>query len=120
VRTVQPVLIELDEEMEEAAVSLGARPFAVFRRVVLPNILPGVLSGVTMAFARAVGEVGSVVLITGNLPFRTEVASVFVLQRADSDPHGAAAVSTVLLAISFAVLLVIGGLRRLATRHDHA
>ena len=120
VRTVQPVLIELDREMEDAARSLGAGSIAVFRRIVLPNILPGILSGLTMAFARAVGEVGSVVLITGNLPFKTEVASVFVLQRADSDPHGAAAVSVVLLTISFAVLLVIGGLRRLATRHERA
>ena len=80
VRTVQPVLIELDTEMEEAARSLGASEFTVFRRIVLPNILPGILSGVTMAFARAVGEIGSVVLITGNLPFKTEVASVFILQ----------------------------------------
>jgi sulfate transport system permease protein len=120
VRTVQPVLIELDREMEEAARSLGASEAATFRRIVLPTILPGILSGLTMAFARAVGEVGSVVLITGNLPFKTEVASVFVLQRAQSDPRGGAAVSLVLLAISFVVLLLIGGLRRLATRHDHA
>jgi sulfate/thiosulfate transport system permease protein len=120
VRTVQPVLIELDREMEEAARSLGASNIVVFRRIVLPNILPGILSGLTMAFARAVGEVGSVVLITGNLPFKTEVASVFVLQRAQSDPHGGAAVSVVLLTISFVLLLVIGGVRRLATRHDRA
>jgi sulfate/thiosulfate transport system permease protein len=120
VRTVQPVLLELDREMEDAAMSLGASSLVVFRRIVLPNILPGILSGLTMAFARAVGEVGSVVLITGNLPFKTEVASVFVLQRSDSDPHGAAAVSVVLLVISFAVLLVIGGLRRFATRYDRA
>jgi sulfate transport system permease protein len=119
-RTVQPVLHELDREMEEAAASLGAGDFTVFRRVVFPNILPGILSGLTMAFARAVGEVGSVVLITGNLPFKTELASVFVLQRANSDPHGAAAVSVVLLAISFTVLLVIGALRRFATRHGNA
>lgn len=120
VRTVQPVLIELDPEMEEAALSLGASRLGSFRRIVLPNILPGILSGLTMAFARAVGEVGSVVLISGNLPFKTEVASVFVLQRSQSDPHGAAALSVVLLAISFVVLLAIGGLRRLATRHDRA
>jgi sulfate/thiosulfate transport system permease protein len=120
IRTVQPVLHELDREMEEAAASLGAGPFTIFRRIVLPNILPGILSGLTMAFARAAGEVGAVVLITGNLPFKTEVASVFVLQRAASDPHGAAAVAVVLLSISFAVLLVIGGLRRWATRHERA
>ena len=120
VRTVQPVLMELDREMEEAAESLGASSFATFRRIVLPNILPGILSGLTMAFARAVGEVGSVVLITGNLPFKTEVASVFVLQRAQSDPRGGAAVSVVLLAISSLVLLFIGAIRRLATRYDRA
>ena len=118
VRTVQPVLIELDTEMEQAARSLGASEFQTFRRIVLPNILPGILSGLTMAFARAVGEIGSIILITGNLPFKTEVASVFIFQRLDGDPHGAAAVSVVLLGISFAVLLLVGGLRRYTTRHD--
>ena len=83
--------------MEEAARSLGASEFATFRRIVLPNILPGILSGVTMAFARAVGEIGAIILITGNLPFKTEVASVYIFQRIDGDPHGAAAVSVVLL-----------------------
>ena len=120
VRTVQPVLLEFDTEMEEAARSLGASEFSTFRRIVLPNILPGILSGLTMAFARAIGEIGSIVLISGNLPYKTEVAAVFVLQRHDGDPHGAAAVSVVLLSISFATLLGIGGLRRLATRHERA
>jgi sulfate transport system permease protein len=118
VRTVQPVLIELDREMEEASRSLGAGGLQTFTRIVLPNILPGILSGLAMAFARGVGEVGSIILITGNLPFETEVASVFIFQRIDGDPHGAAAVSVVLLVISFAVLLAIGGVRRFATRHD--
>ena len=118
VRTVQPVLIELDTEMEQAARSLGASELTIFRRIVLPNILPGILSGLAMAFARAVGEIGSIILITGNLPFKTEVASVFIFQRIDGDPHGAAAVSVVLLLISFFVLLGIGGLRRYTTRHD--
>ena len=68
--------------------------------------------------ARAVGEIGSIILITGNLPFKTEVASVFIFQRLDGDPHGAAAVSVVLLGISFAVLLLVGGLPRYTTRHD--
>ena len=94
------MLIELDTEMEEAARSLGASGVPTFRRIVLPNIFPGILSGLTMAFARAVGEIGSIILITGNLPFKTEVASVFILQRIDGDPHGAAAVSVVLLTIS--------------------
>jgi sulfate transport system permease protein len=121
VRTVQPVLIELDVEMEEAARSLGASELTTFRRVVLPNILPGILSGLTMAFARAVGEIGAIVIISGNLPFRTEVASVFVFNRIQSgDPHGAAAVAVVLLGISFAVLLGVGGIRRFATRFERA
>jgi sulfate/thiosulfate transport system permease protein len=115
VRTVQPVLLELDREMEEAARSLGAGELTVFRRVILPNILPGILSGVALAFARAVGEIGAVVLIAGNL----QVASVFIFTHIESgDRAGASAVAVVLLVISFAVLLVIGGVRRLATRHE--
>jgi sulfate transport system permease protein len=121
VRTVQPVLHELDVEMEEAARSLGAGELTVFRRVVLPSILPGILSGVTLAFARAVGEIGALVIISGNLPYKTEVASVFVFNRIQSgDRAGAAAVAVVLLFISFALLLAVGGLRRWATRHERA
>jgi sulfate transport system permease protein len=121
VRTVQPVLIELDAEMEEAARSLGASDLAVFRRVVLPNILPGILSGVTLAFARAVGEIGALVLISGNLPYKTEVASVYVFLRIQSgDTTSAASVSVVLLGISFAVLLLIGAIRWRTTRHERA
>jgi sulfate transport system permease protein len=119
VRTVQPVLHELDRELEEAAASLGAGPFATFRRIVLPGILPAVLSGVALAFARAIGEFGAVVLISGNLPFKTEVASVFVFGRIESgDQQGAAAASIVILAVSLGVLLAIGGVRRFVTRYD--
>jgi sulfate transport system permease protein len=119
VRTVQPVLMELDREMEEAAASLGAQPLTVFRRIVLPNIFPAILSGLALAFARAIGEFGSVVLISGNLPFKTEVASVYIYgQNQSNNTTGAAAVSVLLLVISFGVLLVIGGVRRWATRHD--
>jgi sulfate transport system permease protein len=119
VRTVQPVLLELDREMEEAAASLGANALQVFRRVVFPNLFPAVLSGVALAFARAIGEFGSVVLISGNLPFKTEVASVYIFGRIESgDPSGAAAVSVLLLVLSFAALLLIGALRRRVTRHD--
>jgi sulfate transport system permease protein len=121
VRTVQPVLQELDRDSEEAARSLGASEARVFRTIVLPALLPGILSGVALAFARAMGEIGAVVLISGNLPFKTEVASVFIFNRVQSgDPAGAAAVATVLLVLSFAILLAIGGLRRLATRHERA
>jgi sulfate transport system permease protein len=121
VRTVQPVLRELDREMEEAARSLGASGLATFRRIVLPNILPGILSGVALAFARAIGEIGALVIISGSLPFRTEVASVYVLARIESgDQAGAAAVAVVLLAVSFLVILGIGAVRRLTTRHEAA
>ena len=119
VRTVQPVLHELDREMEEPAASLGARQATVFRRIVLPNIGPAILSGVALAFARAVGEFGSVVLISGNQPFKTEVSSVFIFGRIESgDTTTAAAVSVELLALSFGVLLAIGAFRRWTTRHD--
>jgi sulfate transport system permease protein len=119
VRTVQPVLLELDGEVEEASRSLGASELHTFRRVVFPNILPGILSGVALAFAKAVGEFGALVIITGNLPYETEVASVFIFGRIESgDQAGAAAVAVVLLAISFSVLLLIGAIRHYATRHD--
>jgi sulfate transport system permease protein len=119
VRAVQPVLLELDTEMEEAAASLGARPFAIFRRVIFPNLLPAILSGVALAFARAVGEFGAVVLISGNIPFKTEVSSVYIFGQLQSGTGtGAAAVSVVLLAISLGVLLAIGAFRRWRTGHD--
>jgi sulfate transport system permease protein len=119
VRTVQPVLFELDIELEDAAASLGAGRFTTFLRIILPSILPAILSGVALAFARAVGEFGAVVLVSGNLPFKTEVVSVYVFGRLESgDPGGAAAASVVILLISFGVLLAIGGLRRWVTKHD--
>jgi sulfate/thiosulfate transport system permease protein len=119
VRTVQPTLIELDREMEDAAASLGAGPVTIFRRIVLPNLVPAILSGVALAYARAIGEFGSVVLISGNIPYKTEVASVYIFGQIESDGvTEAAAVSVVLLVISFAALLLIGAIRRRVTRHD--
>jgi sulfate/thiosulfate transport system permease protein len=119
VRTVQPVLLELDREVEDAAASLGAPRLVIFRRIVLPSILPAILSGVALAFARALGEFGAVVLISGNRPFRTEVVSVYVFGRIESgDPAGAAAVSVVLLVLTLAILLGIGAVRRRLTRYD--
>ena len=121
VRTVQPVLQELDRELEEAAHSLGASTTTTFRRVVFPNILPGILSGVALAFAKAVGEFGALVIITGNIPYKSEVSSVYIFGRIESgDSAAAAAAAVVLLAISFATLLSIGVLRHFATRHDRA
>jgi sulfate/thiosulfate transport system permease protein len=113
VRTVQPVIAELDKETEEAAASLGASPAAVLRRIVLPSIAPAMLAGAGLAFARAVGEFGSVVLISGDLPYKTQVASAWIYSLSQSNELGAAAaVSTVLVVISLAVLLAIGWLRR--------
>ena len=121
VRTVQPVLAELDRDMEEAAASLGASAFTTFRRIILPNILPGILSGFALAFAKAVGEIGSLVIISGNLPYKTEVSPVFILGLIESgSPAGAAAVAVVLLVLSFIILLAVGAIRHFATRYDHA
>ena len=118
VRAVQPVLMELDREMEEAAASLGADNFTVFRRIILPNLFPAILAGAALAFARSIGEFGSLVLISGNLPFKTEVSSVFIFSQIESDRvTTAAAVSVVLLAIAFVVLLGISALSRWGSRH---
>lgn len=117
IRAVQPVLLELDREMEEAAAALGASPATTFRRIILPNLVPAILSGCALAFARAVGEFGSVVLISGNIPFHTQVASVFVFKQIESDaPVAAAAVSVVLLLLSLAVLIGIRALGRWGVR----
>ena len=119
IRSVQPVLLELDREMEEAAASLGARPSVIFRRVILPSLVPAILSGAALAFARAVGEFGSVVLISGNIPFDTQVASVFVYKQIESDnPIGAAAVSVVLLLLSLLVLVAIRWFGAWGARHE--
>jgi sulfate transport system permease protein len=119
VRAVQPVLLELDTEMEEAAESLGAGKFTVFRRIILPNLMPAIIAGGGLAFARAVGEFGSLVLITGNVPFDTQVASVFIFAQVESDnPIGAAAVSVVLLVVALVVLLFFGLLSKKALRHE--
>lgn len=121
VRTVQPVLQELDLEVEAAARSLGASETTVFRRIVFPAILPGLLSGMALALAKAIGEFGALVIITGNLPFKTEVSSVYVFGRIESgDTAAAAGVAVVLLALSFVLLLSIGAVRQVATRHERA
>jgi sulfate transport system permease protein len=117
VRAVQPLLIEMDREMEEAAASLGAGGFTIFRRIVFPNLLPGLAAGVALAFARALGEFGSVLLFAGGLP-QTLVASVFIRQQIESgNETGAATVSIVLLAASLAMLATIGLIQRWSSRH---
>jgi len=117
VRAVQPVLMSLDREAEQAAASLGAGQIYTFRRVILPALRPAILAGVALAFGRAVGEFGAIVLISGNIPFKTEVASVFVYGRIESGATtSAAAVSVFLLAISFVMLLGISFYARKAER----
>jgi len=118
VRTVQPVLLSLETDVEEAARSLGASPVTTFRRIVLPALLPAILSGAALAFGRAMGEYGSVVLISGQLQYRTEVASLYVYKQVqDDDLTGAAATAVVLLVISLLVLAGLAMLRRWAARH---
>jgi sulfate/thiosulfate transport system permease protein len=118
VRSVQPVLLELDLAMEEAAASLGASPFTVLRRIVLPTLAPAIISGVALSFARAVGEYGSLVLITGNLPFKTEAGSVYIFgQIQNENLPAAAAVSVVLLLAALLVLGVLGFALRRRSRH---
>ena len=119
VRAVQPVLLELDREMEQAAESLGASSATVFRRIILPNLTPAIIAGGGLAFARAVGEFGSLVLITGNIPFKTQASSVFIFSLVESDdPVGASAVSVLLLVVALVVLLIFGWLSKRALRHE--
>ena len=119
VRAVQPLLMEMDREMEEAAASLGAGGFTIFRRIILPNLIPGILAGILLAFARALGEFGSLVLISGNIPFKTEVSSVFIRNQVESgNDAGAAAVSVVLLAISLVMLVLVTVLVRWTTKSE--
>jgi sulfate transport system permease protein len=119
VRAVQPVLRELDREMEQAAASLGARPATIFRRIILPNLMPAILSGMALSFGKAVGEFGSIVLISGNIPFDTEVASVHIFKAIESDDRAAAAaVSVVLLLLSLGVLIVADVIERRSRSHD--
>jgi sulfate transport system permease protein len=119
VRSVQPVLMGLDKEMEEAAATLGANRWLVFRKVILPSIFPAVLTGAALSFSRAIGEFGSVVIVAGNIPMRTQVAAVFIYGEVESDnPQGALGVSVVLLALSFLVLVALYFLQRLGRRQD--
>jgi sulfate transport system permease protein len=117
VRTVQPVLQDLEPELEEAAASLGATRAQAFARVVFPTLWPALATGFALAFARSVGEYGSVVFISGNLPLRTEIAPLLIVTQLEQwDYGGATAIAAVLLAISFALLLGINALQRYGSR----
>jgi sulfate transport system permease protein len=113
VRTVQPVLEDLDADTEEAAASLGANRWQTFRRVILPAVLPAAVTGFTMAFARAVGEYGSVVFISGNMPMRTEITPLLIITKLEQyDYAGATAIAVVMLVVSFTLLLAINLLQK--------
>ncbi len=113
VRTVQPVLQDLAPEHEEAALSLGANPWQVFHRIILPAILPALVTGFALAFARALGEYGSVIFIAGNMPFVSEIAPLLIVTKLEQyDYTGAAAIATVMLLVSFALLLIINSAQK--------
>lgn len=117
VRTVQPVLEELDVEIEEAAASLGASRFTTFTRIILPTLTPAIAAGATLSFARGVGEYGSLVLLSGNLPFESEVASVRILSAIENDnPAAAASVATLLLIVALVVILLLDFIQRRVAR----
>ncbi|HEV7399123.1 MAG TPA: sulfate ABC transporter permease subunit CysT [Solirubrobacterales bacterium] len=120
VRAVQPLLLEMDREMEAAAASLGAGGFTIFRRIIFPNLLPGLAAGVALAFARALGEFGSVLLFAGGLP-QTMVSSIFIRQQIESGNNvGASAVSVVLLAASLLLLAAVTLIQRWGSRHERS
>jgi sulfate/thiosulfate transport system permease protein len=120
VRAVQPLLIEMDREMEEAAASLGAGGATIFRRVIFPNLLPGLAAGVSLAFARALGEYGSVLIFAGGKP-DTQVASIFIGQKIESgDQPGAAALSIVLLLMALVCVFLVTLIQRWGSRHERS
>jgi sulfate transport system permease protein len=119
VRTVQPVLEDLDKELEEAATSLGAGRWQTFARVLYPAIFPAALTGFALAFARGVGEYGSVIFIAGNMPMRTEIAPLLIVTKLEEyDYSGATAIAVVMLVVSFAFLVVINMLQRWSGRQE--
>jgi sulfate transport system permease protein len=121
VRTVQPVLQDLEVELEEAAASLGASRWQTFRRVLIPALAPAILTGFALSFARAIGEYGSVVFISGNMPMRTEVVPLLIMSKLEQfDYAGATAIAVVMLAVSFALLLGVNLLQRWSRRRAAA
>ena len=121
VRTVQPVLQDLEYDIEEAAASLGATRWQTFRRVLLPALAPAIATGFALAFARAIGEYGSVVFISGNLPFRTEIAPLLIMTKLEQyDYRGATSIAVVMLVVSFLLLLIINLLQTLGRKRAAA
>ncbi len=121
VRSVEPVLEDLSVEVEEAALSLGATPLQVFVRVIFPAIMPALLTGFALAFARGVGEYGSVIFIAGNMPFKSEIAPLLIITQLEQyDYAGATAIATVMLMASFAVLLLINFIQAVSRRRTQA
>jgi sulfate transport system permease protein len=121
VRTLQPVLENLDREIEEAAESLGARRWQTFTRVLLPMLAPALLTGFALALARAAGEYGSVIFIAGNIPMRSEIAPLLIVQKLEQfDYAGAAALAVIMLAFSFVLLILISYLQRWSGRWAEA
>lgn len=118
VRTVQPVLEAFDPEAEEASASLGATRWQTFRMVILPSLYPALVTGFALAFARSIGEYGSVVFVSGNMPYKTEIAPILIVARLEEFAYGeATAIAVVLLAVSLALLLLINRLERWTSRH---
>ncbi len=118
VRTLQPIIEELEPEFEEASASLGANRWQTIRRVIFPQLLPALLTGFAMAFARALGEYGSVVFISGNMPMRTEITPLLIITKLEQyDYAGATAIAVVMLLASFTLLLVINLLQKWSRRH---
>ena len=112
VRTLQPALEELDGEAEQAAASLGANRWQTFWRIIVPSLMPSLLTGFTLAFARALGEYGSVIFVAGNIPMKTEIASLLIISKLDdADVPGAAAIAVVMLSATFLILLVVQGIQ---------
>ena len=117
VRTVQPVLEELDTDVEEAAASLGASRLTTFRRILLPSLVPAIAAGASLSFARAISEYGSLVLLSGNLPFKTEVASVRVVSYIENGEKAAAAVvASVLLVVALIIIVALDVIQRRVAR----
>jgi sulfate transport system permease protein len=118
VRTVQPVLQDLDLELEEAASSLGASRFQTFWRVIVPTLMPALLTGFALSFARSLGEYGSVVFISGNMPMKTEIVPLLIITKLEQNDYtGATAIAVVMLLISFALLLLINFIQARSSRH---